>query len=453
MNEIGAGKLLPQAIDLEKAVLGAILNYDAIHKVANELKPEMFYKDQHRYIYEAMQEMYKERQAIDILTLAQYLKQQDNLDIVGGPYYLTQLSNAVVSSMNVEYHVRIIQQQFIGRELIRMGTETTSKAYKNDEDFFKLKDKLVTDLVQLDQNEGGHTVSIGDQAFENMHEIQKKRNGEIDEIDITTDIAPLDKYILGFGKQEMIVIAGRPGMGKTALVGTLLRNICYNRNISAAFFSLEMSAKQITIRVQSMIVKIPYNVISTGVHLNDGDFDALVRNAENMKDTPMYIDDKAGITPEYMRAKLYELKYKYDIKIAFIDYVQLMNMTERPKNATKESVVSAISQTIKGTAKELDIPIVALSQLNRGVETRPDKRPMLSDLRESGAIEQDADKVIFLYRPSYYEIEGFSEDYTEAIVAKHRNGQTGVAKLSFDGQFMSFSEYNESKDQVSNEPF
>lgn len=452
MNDIIAGKVQPQAIDIEKAVLGTILDYEGIHKVASELKPEMFYKEAHRYIYTAIQDMYNQHMAIDILTLVQYLKTKEWLDLVGGPYYLTQLEQGVFSDAHIEYHTRIIQQQYIGREIIRIAYTSMNQAYDEDEDFFTLKDKMVTELIGLTQDKGSNTVSIGDQAYTNLEEMQRKRDGEIDAIDIQTGLRPLDEHILGFGRQEMIVLAGRPGMGKTAMVTTLLRNICYNKNIPAAFFSLEMSAKQITTRVQAMTVKIPYNIISSAVDLNDGDFDALVRNSEKLQDTPMYIDDRAGITPEYMRAKLYELKYKYDIQLAFVDYIQLMNPQERSKNSTKESVVSAISQTIKATAKELDIPIVALSQLNRGVESRPDKRPMLSDLRESGSIEQDSDKVILLYRPSYYEIEGFSEDYTEAIVAKHRNGGTGVARLSFDGRFMTFNEYNESKDNTGN-PF
>lgn len=448
---IEEGKLPPQAIDIEEQLLGIVLFYDSIHKVASEITPEMFYDQRHKYIYTAIQEMYGQHMAIDMLTVTQYMKDKGHLDLIGGAYYFTQLSDKVASDVHVEYYAKIIQQQYIGREIIRVSGQAMEKAY-DGEDFFQLRDKMVTDLIAITQNKGSNTVSIGDQANTNVEEIYNKRNGEVQALDIQTGLEPLDQYILGFGKQEMIVLAGRPGMGKTAMVTTLLRNVCYNQNIPAAFFSLEMSAKQITTRVQAMTVKIPYNKISSAVDLQDNEFNALLANAENLEKTPMFIDDRAGITPEYMRAKLYEMKYKHNIQLAFIDYIQLMNPTERNKNSTKESVVSGISQTIKETAKELDIPIVVLSQLNRGVESRPDKRPQLSDLRESGAIEQDADKVIMLYRPAYYQIDDFSEDYTEAIVAKHRNGTTGIAKLSFDGRFMTFNEYNEFKDQSSSFP-
>jgi replicative DNA helicase len=440
------GKIPPQSIPLEEAVLGAIMTTkDSLSVVLDILRPETFYVDANQFIYKAMLRLFERSQPIDLLTLTEELKKQGNIDKIGGTYYLVDLTNRVASAANIEFHARILAQKHIQRELIRASTGIVKEAYEDTTDVFDLLDKAETELFAIAQNNlsrGAETLSsLSSKVLKTLEGLSTKEDGLTG---VPTGFTNLDRLTSGWQPSDLIIVAARPGMGKTSFTLALARNAAVDFNKPVAMFSLEMSNVQFAQRLISMEAEISGSKLRTG-KLEAHEWHQLHSAIEKLSTAGIYIDDTPGINVFELRAKCRRLKMQHDIQMIIIDYLQLMSGTgSEGKGANREQEISTISRALKGLAKELSVPVIALSQLSRAVETRGGaKRPQLSDLRESGAIEQDADIVSFIYRPEYY---GLLEDedgsslkgVAELIIAKHRNGALETVKLKFTDQYAKF---------------
>ncbi len=441
---IEGGKLQPQAPDLEEAVLGAMmLEKNAVNDAIDILKPESFYKDAHQRIFAAIQELFQQSQPVDILTVTARLRQKGELDVVGGPYYISQLTNRVASAANVEYHARIISQKHIMRELIRISHETLRDAFEETSDVFDLMDRTESELFKVTQgNIRKDYESMDKLILQAIDEIEKAKTHTDGISGVPTGFTELDRLTSGWQRSDMIVIAARPGMGKTAFVLSMARNASVMFNQPVALFSLEMSALQLVNRLIASEAELPADKLRKG-NLADHELQQLHTRIKRLTEAPIFIDDTPALSVFELRAKCRRLVGQHGVKLIIIDYLQLMTAGGEGKG-NREQEISTISRSIKSIAKELDVPVIALSQLSRSVETRGgDKRPMLSDLRESGAIEQDADIVSFIYRPEYYNITEDEKGQSllgvgEIIVAKHRNGSLDSVRLRFIPQFAKF---------------
>lgn len=437
------GKVPPQAKDLEEAVLGAImLEKNAFDTVVEILKPECFYVEAHQRIFRVMQSLSNKSQPIDILTVAEELRFKEELEMVGGPYYVTKLTNAVVSSANVEAHCRIILQKFIQRELIRISGEIIGDAYEDSTDVFDLLDDAETKLFEITNNHLRKNFDTIDSVLvKTIQRIEDLRHKNEDVSGVPSGFQSLDRVTYGWQNTDLIILAARPAVGKTAFALNLARNAAMHpgKPTPVALFSLEMSAGQLVQRILAAESEIWLEKIARG-KLEEHEMKQLyARGIQRLSQAPLFIDDTPALNIFELRAKCRRLKNKHDIGLIIIDYLQLMSGTGENRNSNREQEISNISRNLKALAKELNVPIIALSQLSRAVETRSAgkegmKMPQLSDLRESGAIEQDADMVMFLYRPEYYDItsnEMGESNRGETIVriAKHRNGSLETIKL------------------------
>ena len=431
------GKIPPQALDLEEAVLGAMLiDEKGVNEVIDILSPEVFYKKSHQLIFESIQRLFRESEPIDLLTVSADLKKNKNFEVIGGDFYLIGLSQKVSSSAHIEYHSRIIQQKFIQRKLITISNEIISKSYNESTDVIDLLDEAESKLYDIAQN----NIKGSSETAQNLVIQAKNRIEEISKQEglsgISTGFEKLDRLTSGWQPSDLIIVAARPGMGKTALALSMARNVSVQKKIPVAFFSLEMSSVQLITRLISSETGLSSDKLRTG-KLADHEWQQLNIKVSDLESAPLYIDDSAALTIFELRAKARRLASSHGIKLIIIDYLQLMNLGSSNKAGNREQEISTISRNLKALAKELNIPVIALSQLSRAVETRGGtKRPILSDLRESGAIEQDADIVSFLYRPEYYGITEWDDDMKtpsegqgEFIVAKHRNGALDSIKL------------------------
>jgi replicative DNA helicase len=437
------GKVPPQARELEEAVLGAImLERGAFDIVVEILKPGCFYTEAHQRVFAAMQSLSNKSQPIDILTVAEELRFKEELDIVGGPYVLTKLTNAVVSAANIEAHARIILQKFIQRELIRVSGEIIGDAYEDSTDVFDLLDDAETKLFEITNNNLRKNFETIDSVLVNtIKRIEDLRTKNEDLTGVPSGFASLDRITYGWQRTDLIILAARPAVGKTAFALNLARNAVMHptKSTPVAFFSLEMSAAQLVQRILSAESEIWLEKISRGKMEEHEMKQLYARGVQRLAQAPLYIDDTPALNIFELRAKCRRLKNKHNIGMVIIDYLQLMSGTGESRNSNREQEISNISRNLKALAKELSIPIVALSQLSRAVETRGagkdgSKMPQLSDLRESGAIEQDADLVMFLYRPEYYDITTTemgenNRGETHVRIAKHRNGSLETIKL------------------------
>ncbi|MHB1921489.1 MAG: replicative DNA helicase [Chitinophagaceae bacterium] len=435
------GKIPPQAKDLEEAVLGAILlEKAAFDTVIEILKSECFYVEAHQVIFEAMRKLSEKSMPVDILTVVEELKFMGELEKVGGPYYITRLTNAVVSSANIEAHARIVLQKFIQRELIRISGENIRDAYDETIDVFKLLDGAETKLFEItDKHLRQNFQELSTVLVQTLRRIEDMRNKHEDITGVTSGYKSMDRVTYGWQKTDLIILAARPSVGKTAFALNLARNaaLALRNPTPVALFSLEMSSSQIVQRILSAETEISMEKISRG-KLEDYEFVQLNKGVSKLASAPIFIDDTAALNIFELRAKCRRLKGKYNIGMIIIDYLQLMSGGgDNNRNANREQEISKISRDLKSLAKELEIPILALSQLSRDVEKRKEgnKMPQLSDLRESGAIEQDADMVMFIYRPEYYDlIENEHGDSvkgeTHIRIAKHRNGSLETIKLT-----------------------
>ena len=445
--DLDIGKLPPQAVELEEAVLGAImLEKDAILAVLDLLTPESFYHEVHQKIYAAIQALASEQKPVDILTVKEELKKREELDEVGGAYYLSQLTGRVISAAHVEYHARIIAQKFIQRELIRVSSEIQKRSYDETIDVDDLLNFSEQELFQIAEGYiKKETLKINTLVHKAIEQIQEAGKREDNLSGVPSGFTKLDRLTSGWQRSDLVIIAARPSMGKTAFALSMARNIAIDHERPVAIFSLEMSSLQLVNRLIVAETELPVSKVRNG-RLSDDEWKHLEANIKQLIEAPIYIDDTPAISLFEFRAKCRRLKLQYDVQVIIVDYLQLMSAPGDARG-NREQEVSTISRTLKMVAKELDVPIIALSQLNRSVELRSgSKRPQLSDLRESGAIEQDADMVLFIHRPEKYNItqdeEGNStKGIAEIILAKHRNGPIGDIRLRFREEQAKFSDF------------
>ena len=440
------GRLQPQAPELEEAVLGALmLEKDAYSIVSEILKSECFYEKAHELIYAAIVDLAVQQLPIDMMTVTEQLRKRGDLDQVGGPYYIAQLTSKVASSAHIEYHARIIAQKYLARELISFSSQIQSKAFDETTDVDDLMQEAEGKLFEISQrNVKKDVTQINPIIKEALKMLENAANQKEGLSGLRTGFDGLDKITSGWQNSDLVIIAARPAMGKTAFVLSMAKNMAVNFNTPVALFSLEMSNVQLVNRLIVNVCEIPGEKIKSG-RLERYEWEQMDYKIKELYDAPIYIDDTPSLSVFELRTKARRLVREHDIKCIIIDYLQLMNASGM-SFGSREQEVSMISRSLKGLAKELNIPIIALSQLNRGVENRQGaegKRPQLADLRESGAIEQDADMVCFIHRPEYYKI---TEDergnslvgLAEIIIAKHRNGATGDVRLRFKSEFAKF---------------
>ena len=450
------GKVPPQAKDLEEAVLGAImLEKNAFDTVIEILKPECFYVDAHQRIFNAMQSLANKSQPIDILTVAEELRSREELEMVGGPYYVTKLTNTVVSSANIDAHARIVLQKFIQRELIRISGEIIGDAYEDSTDVFDLLDDAESKLFEITNNHLRKDYNSIDTVLVNtIKRIEDLRQRNEDVTGVPSGFSGLDRVTYGWQNSDLIILAARPAVGKTAFALNLARNAAMHptKPTPVALFSLEMSAGQLVQRILSAESEIWLEKISRGKMEEHEMKQLYAKGIQRLSQAPLFIDDTPALNIFELRAKCRRLKNKHNIGMIIIDYLQLMSGSGDGRNSNREQEISSISRNLKGLAKELNVPIIALSQLSRAVEQRGAKEgsrvPQLSDLRESGAIEQDADMVMFLYRPEYYDMNTNAEGenikgLTEVKIAKHRNGTLETVKLKALLHIQKFTNWDE----------
>jgi replicative DNA helicase len=444
------GKIPPQAKELEEAVLGAImLEKDKLSDVLEVLpSAECFYVDAHQRIFSAIRRLPEKGQVVDLLTVTEELKKTDELELVGGAYFLTKLTMSVVTSAHVIAHARIVMEKYIQRELIRICGEMMANAYEDKTDVFDMLDKAETDLFEISNNFlRKNYSSMQDIIVETIEQIAKNKEEKEDITGVPSGFPSLDAITGGWQSTDLIILAARPAVGKTAFALNLAMNAAMHphKPKGCAIFSLEMSNTQIVKRMLSAVTEVRLESISRG-RLEDYEFAQITQRMEPLARAPIFIDDQAGLNIFELRAKCRRLKTKNDIGLIIIDYLQLMHGSD--KNGNREQEISKISRELKGLAKELNVPVIALSQLSRAVETRggdKGKIPQLSDLRESGAIEQDADMVMFIYRPEYYGINNDEQGQpvdgeTHINIAKHRNGRLDSVKLKAILEYQKFVE-------------
>jgi replicative DNA helicase len=450
MSTMVYGKVPPQAKELEEAVLGAVmLEKSAFDTISEIIKPECFYVEANQLIYQAMQALQQKSQPIDILTVVEELKFREQLDAVGGPYYVTKLTNSVVSTANIDAHARIVLQKFIQRELIRISGEIIGDAYEDSTDVFDLLDESETKMFNITNNYLKKNFDdIGNVLAKTINRIDELRTKTDDISGVPSGFPTLDRVTYGWQPTDLIILAARPAVGKTAFALNLARNAALHPTLPRAvgFFSLEMGASQLVQRILSAESEIKMEKISRGKLENHEYEQLLSKGIKKLEVAPIFIDDTAALNIFEFRAKARRLVNKHKVGLIIIDYLQLMSGTMDGKG-NREQEISNISRNLKALAKELNVPIIALSQLSRAVETRKEsKMPQLSDLRESGAIEQDADMVMFIYRPEYYEVMNnehgeSTHGETHIRIAKHRNGSLETIKLRAKLDIQKFEEW------------
>ena len=450
--------LQPQALEVERAVLGALMNdRDAYAVVCEILSPESFYEQRNQLVYSAIRDLSLAEKPVDVLTVTDELEHQGSLDKVGGAIYIADLSNKVASSANIEYHARIIAHKFLARQLISFASDIETKAFDGSMDIDDLMQEAEGSLFELSRRNMKKDYTQIDPVISNAVEVIQKAAANKDGLTgVPTGYHKLDNITSGWQASDLVIIAGRPAMGKTSFALSMAKNIAADYKVPMAFFSLEMSNVQLVSRLISNCCEIQGSKILNG-QLKPDEWERLDKRLNNLIGSPLYVDDTPGLSVFELRTKARRLVRDHGVKIIMIDYLQLMNANGM-RFSSRQEEVSTISRSLKQIAKELDIPILALSQLNRGVESREGlegKRPQLSDLRESGAIEQDADMVLFVHRPEYYHIyqDENGRDLhgmAQIIIAKHRKGATGDVLLNFRGEFTRFENPEDSNTNIEN---
>jgi len=441
------GKLQPQALELEKAVLGALMiDNESLSDAIDSLQAEYFYAPKHQKIFEAIVNLFNNTQPVDILTVSEELKRMEMFKEIGGLAYISELTNNVSSSSNTEFHARIIAEKFIKRSLINISRKISNDAFEDSVDIFDLLNDAEANLFTVTEGTLRKSYdkmsSLIKGALENIETLRNKEDGLSG---VPSGFTNVDRVTSGWQKSDLVIVAARPGMGKTAFALTMARNVAVDHNTPIGFFSLEMSSEQLVNRLIASEAELGASKLRKG-DLADHEMVQLHEKIKHLSEAPIFIDDTPGLSIFELRAKARRLVKNHGVGIIMIDYLQLM--TAGGTGGNREQEISTISRSLKGIAKELKIPVIALSQVNRGVESRTgvgSKRPMLSDLRESGAIEQDADIVTFIYRPEYYKIYEWdngddSRGQGELIIAKHRNGSLNNVRLKFTGEFAKFSD-------------
>ncbi|MDA0683569.1 MAG: replicative DNA helicase [Bacteroidetes bacterium] len=444
---MSGAKVPPQAMNVEQSVLGAmLLEREAIPKTIEILVPGAFYTDRHNTIYEAILSLFERSNPVDLVTLGDELQRREKLEMIGGTYYLSELTASVDTAANVEYHARIISEKSLLRKLIETMTNVITRAYEPSADAFELLDEAEGDLFKISDSQLRRAAtSMHDVLKETLTRLESIHGREGGITGVPSGFKRIDEMTGGWQPSDLIIIAARPSMGKTALTLAMARNAALDKEnpTGVAIFSLEMSSGQLAQRLLTSEARVDAQAARTG-RLNDDDWPRLAKAAGRLSEAPIYIDDTAGLTVLELRAKCRRLKAEHDIGIIIVDYLQLMHGSGMGKNSNREQEIAHISRSLKGLAKELNVPVIALSQLSRAVETRGgDKRPQLSDLRESGSIEQDADVVAFIYRAERYGITvdengNSTEGIAELIIGKQRNGPIGDVSLAFVNQYARF---------------
>lgn len=442
----GIGKLPPQAIEVEEMVLGALLSEgNSIIDIVDTVTPETFYKETHQRVYSAILSLFNESTPIDLGTVMARLRKTDELELIGGMQALMKLSTKANLASNIEYHARILSELRIKRQLIQICAEIQNEAYNDSSDAFILLDQVETQVFQISQNNTKKSfTSIEEGINESLFEMDNRKNQGEEMTGVPSGFPDLDKVTAGFQRGELTIMAARPGMGKSSIITSIMRNSAVDFDKPVALFSLEMSTMQVVNRMISAEAEIEAEKIKRG-KLSPAEWEKLHKRIGRLSVSKIFIDDSHSMSLLELRAKCRRLKSQHDIQMIVIDYLQLMNnSTNGKQSGTREQEIAAISRGLKNLAKELDIPVIALSQLSRSIDNRGgDKRPVLSDLRESGSIEQDADAVMFLYRPEYY---GITEDEAgnslfgigEVIIAKNRSGTLSTISLRFVGKYTKF---------------
>ncbi len=438
------GNLLPQNIEAEEAVLGAILvNPEVLTKIVETIKPESFYKPAHKYVYEAILQLFNSNERIDLVSVSDVLSYNSKLETIGGRAFINDLSYKTITTSNIEYYAKIVQEKAVKRALISAGSEIVSFGYdmKPVNESLENAERLIFDIAsQKATSDLSHVKDLVLNSYQKM-EYRYEHRGELS--GLRTDFYELDNITSGLQKSDLIILAARPSMGKTAFALNIAQNVAIKEKVPVAIFSLEMSKEQLVQRMLCSQAEVDTQRIKTG-NMQGKDWDKIVNAMNDFANAPIFIDDTSGITLTDIRAKCRRLKMEQkDLGLIVIDYLQLMESSSREDRMQQ---ISTISRGLKTLARELDVPIIALSQLSRAVESRNDKRPMLSDLRESGAIEQDADIVMFIYRQEYYQkneedaevTKAASRGESEIIVAKHRNGPVGKVDLLFQANITKF---------------
>ena len=431
----------PQNIEAEQAVLVAMLiEKEAIARVTELLKGGDFYREAHRLIFEAMLDLYNRNEAVDMMTVIELLKREDNLEKVGGIAYVTSLANSVPTAANVHYHAKIVEEKALLRQLIQTSTKIAALGYEGSEEGSQIVDQAEKMILEVSNRRiGGDFTPIKSivlDAFGKIEQLYESRGGITG---LATGFKDLDRLTSGLQKSDLILVAARPSMGKTAFTLNIASNVAIREKKAVAFFSLEMSKEQLVQRMLCAEASIDSQKLRIG-ELEDDDWTKLINAADRLSGAPIFIDDTAGISVLEMRSKARRLKVEHDLSLIIIDYLQLMQGSGGKGGENRQQEISEISRSLKGLARELGVPVVALSQLSRSVESRQVKKPMLSDLRESGSLEQDADIVAFLYREDYYNPDTENKNITEIIVAKHRNGPVDSVQLFFHKQFTRFAD-------------
>lgn len=447
-QDLNLGKVPPQALDAEKAVLGAImLDKNAIGEVVEFLKTEMFYSDKHQQIFKSVLDLYSEGEPIDLLTVSEQLRKNGHLEFIGGAYALAQLTYHVGAAEHIRRHAQIISERFLKRELIRVAMSIQQAAFEEATDVQDLLDQSQQELFDISETHARKDVlDIRAAMMEAIKDLEVKRNRVEDLTGVGTGFTSLDRLTSGWQPSDLVILAARPGMGKTAFVLTVARNAAVMFNKGVAFFSLEMATSQLVNRLIAAEAEIDSYKLKNG-NFSDADWQQLFTRTAALSQTKLFIDDTPAISVMELRTKARRLRKQHDIGLIIIDYLQLM--TGDKSSGNREQEISSISRSLKQLAKELNVPVIALSQLSRAVETRGgDKKPMLSDLRESGSIEQDADMVMFIFRPEYYQITNYEDGQStngsaEVIIAKNRHGALDTVRLRFLKEYTKFQDWED----------
>lgn len=430
-------RIPPQNIEAEQAVLGAMmLEHNAVVAAMEKLRPGDFYREVHRTIFEAMEHLHHDNKEVDVITLPEELRRMKKLDDVGGLEYILSLPNLVATAANIEYHANIVAEKALARNIITTCTELTSEAYDGEKEPEDLLDDAERRILQISESKRrGDFAPVGVVVEETLDKITKLYENKAGITGLPTGFRDLDRLTSGLQPSDLILVAARPSMGKTAFTLNIAQNVGVKQHKTVAFFSLEMSQEQLVQRLLCQIAHIDSQKLRTGQLNSDDEWTKLTDACDKLYQAPIYIDDTPGISVTEMRSKARRLKAEHGLDLIIVDYLQLM---QGRNSESRQQEISEISRSLKALARELKVPLIALSQLSRSVESRQDKRPMLSDLRESGALEQDADIVSFLYREDYYDKETENQHITEIILAKHRNGPVGSVKLYFKGEYTLF---------------
>ena len=435
-------RIPPQNIQAEQAVLGAmLLKKDAIAEAAEKLKPEDFYREAHRLVYQAILELYRRDEAADLVTVTEQLKKTDNLEKAGGIAFVTSLANAVPTAANLEYHARIVLEKAQLRNLINTATEIAGEAYEDTEEIGNLMDDAEKKILAVTgRGNSFDLTSIGDLVLDVFSKVEERSKHKNALTGLASGFVDLDRLTSGFQPSDLILVAARPSMGKTAFTLNIATYVAVRLKQPVAFFSLEMSNVQLVQRMLCAEGGIDSQALRSGI-LEQEDWTRLIAASDRLMKAPMFIDDTPGITVSELRSKARRIKALHGLSLVVIDYLQLMQGRAGRNGDSRQQEISEISRSLKALARELRVPVIALSQLSRGVEARQVKRPMLSDLRESGSLEQDADIVMFLYREDYYDAETERKNITDVIIAKHRNGPIDTKQLFFEKRFTKFTNF------------